>query len=166
MPIPPASALLTNPFQPLFLSCTCILFELAPGKQGADSDRGKSTGKNLLLSFPLHNPREVQVVCFPTQENVFSIIRSVHLQTDTGAFSGCTHPVAPGCHCNGVAGAEVVTTPNPPRCDALPLRCVQFTELQLEQEWGGSDQARSLQLSKAGNTTPYEPFLPLRAALE
>lgn len=74
--------------------------------------------------------------------------------------------MAPGCHCNGVAGAEVVTTPNPPRSDALPLTSVQFTELQLEQERGGSDQARSLHLSKAGNTAPHEPFLPLRAALE
>lgn len=77
------------------LSCTCILFKLAPGKQGADCDIGNSTLRNLLFSFPLHNPGEVQVVRLSTQENIFSIITSVHLQTDAGAFSGSTHPVAP-----------------------------------------------------------------------
>lgn len=96
-PIPPATALLTTKGIEMGLTCTCILFKLAPGKQGADCDRGNSTLRNLLFSFPLHNPGEVQVVRLPTQKNIFSIISSVHLQTDAGAFSGSTPPVAPGC---------------------------------------------------------------------
>lgn len=65
-------------------------------------------------------------------------------------------------HCHGVKMSPLQIHP---RTDALPLRSVQFTELHLEQERGGRDQERSLHLSKAGKTTPDEPFLPLRAPL-
>ena len=166
MLIPLASALLTGKGVEMGLNCTYSLFKPAPGKQGADSDRGNSPLKNLLFSFPLHDPGEVQVARFPTQENIFSIISSVHLQTDT-VFSGSTHSVAPG---NGTAMGwqelKLSLLQIHPRSDGLPLRSVQFIELHLVQERGGSDQARVLHLPTAGNTTPYEPFLPLRAAPE